>query len=280
LPHPTIIVLDSHLSHLLLNPTPGEPVHVVGGQLLRPLQGGTLPFRYHSSPHASYLPLLDALFGPCTPSGLGEPSAAIFPISLTHPSETVYAIRKSSGALWRSADTVCNTLNIWNPSDLALFPSLVRGVSDYIVHADDDYAHAAAARPGIFRKRNAAFAASAAHALPKPGEWWDMDISPPYPLDPEGNCRTFFFFERHFAYPFLAFRPSKSAEDFTASVDLLREFIRLICPGISLKRLCGDYDPTWVVAGRPDSILNAHVSAHAHKIRQKTSSRRPPRTIP
>jgi len=92
-----------------------------------------------------------------------------------------------------------------------------------------------------------------------------MDISPPYSLDPEGNCRTFFFFERHFAYPFLAFRPSKSAEDFTASVDLLREFIRLLCPGISLIRLCGDYDPTWVVAGLPDSILNAHVCAQAHK---------------
>jgi len=36
--------------------------------------------------------------------------------------------------LERSADTVYNTLNIWNPSDLALFPSLVRRVSDYTVH--------------------------------------------------------------------------------------------------------------------------------------------------
>jgi hypothetical protein len=90
-----------------------------------------------------------------------------------------------------------------------------------------------------------------------------MDISPPFPLDPEGMCRTFYFFEHTSAYPFLAFRPSKSSEDFTTSVDLLRDYIRFLCPGTSLTRLCGDYDPTWVVAGRPDNILNAHVRAHA-----------------
>ena len=36
-------------------------------------------------------------------------------------------------------------------------------------------------------------------------------------------------------------------------------------PQSYLKRLCGDYDPTWVVAGRPENILNAHVRAHTLK---------------
>ncbi len=53
---------------------------------------------------------------------------------------------------------------------------------------------AAAARPGPASKRNAASAAADLEEAPLAGEWWDMDISPPCPLDPESNCRTFFFF--------------------------------------------------------------------------------------
>jgi len=157
---------------------------------------------------------------------------------------------------------------MWNPSDLASFPRLVRGVKDYTVLPESDYGRAsifyraAAARPGLHHKRNAASTSSAAHDMPLPGEWWDMYISPPYPFDPEGNCRTFYFFERTSAYPFLTFRPSKSAEEFTTSVELLIDYIRLIYPNVTLKLLCGDYDPpTWVVAGHPENILNAPTSA-------------------
>jgi len=65
---------------------------------------------------------------------------------------------------------------MWNPSDLATFPHLVRGVKDYTVDSDTDYGRAsifyraAAARPGFHHKRNAASASSAANDMPLPGE--------------------------------------------------------------------------------------------------------------
>ena len=264
-----IAVLCESEAGLICERTHARPIYVVGGRSIAPICGGTLAFRYKSSPSPFPIPFLDAYFGPRTASGLGTPTAALslhFPLP-AHPS--VLAVRPSGGALWHSPTRVCETLNIWNPSDLARYPDVVRGVAPYATQTGADYGRAsifyraAAARPGAASKRNAASAAAAIEEAPSAGEWWDMDISPPCPLDPESNCRTFFFFERTSAYPFLAFRPSKSAEDFTFSVDLLRDYMLAICPKVFLKRLCGDFDPSWVVAARPDDILNTHVRAHA-----------------
>ena len=91
--------------------------------------------------------------------------------------DTVCAIRPSAGATWRTPNEVCNTLNIWNPADLARFPDAVLGVRPYTVLPDDDYGRAsifyraAAARPGLHKRRNAASDSTAAIDLPKPGEW-------------------------------------------------------------------------------------------------------------
>ena len=222
-----IIIVNSDLSDILLNRSPGSPIQVVGDSLVTPLGGGTLPFRF--LPAALSHPILTAFYGPSTHGGLGTPTAALS----DHPTPAppvplpvaISALRQCSGALWRTPLDVCTTLNIWSPADLALYPTKVHGVSDYYVNPDQDHGRdsifyrAAAARPGLSRTRNAASTAKATAAAPAPGEWWDMDISPPYPFDPEGNCRTFFFFERRSAHRMLAFRPSKSAEDFLASVD-------------------------------------------------------------
>ena len=97
------------------------------------------------------------------------------------------------------------------PFRLGRFPNSSQGRGLY---PNDDTAdferasifyRAAAARPSTGHLRNAASAADAASSPHVSGEWWDVDISPLYPRDPESNCRTFFFFERDHAFPFLAF---------------------------------------------------------------------------
>ncbi len=125
-----IIVLCESEADIICDHTKAVPLYVVGGRTLNPLCGGTLPFRYKSSPSPYPIPFLDAYFGPRTPSGLGAPTAA----HTLHAPHPVHAVRPSSGALWRSADRVCETLNIWNPADLARYPHVMRGVKEYPTH--------------------------------------------------------------------------------------------------------------------------------------------------
>ena len=56
-----ITVVEKSISDILLNPTPSAPIRVVGGSTVTSLGGGTMPFRYLSSPSLS--PILHAFFG-------------------------------------------------------------------------------------------------------------------------------------------------------------------------------------------------------------------------
>ncbi len=65
-----IIVLCESEAAILIDPTPDEPIRVVGDRLIHPIRGGTLPFQYKLSPTPYPIPFLEAFFGPSTALGL------------------------------------------------------------------------------------------------------------------------------------------------------------------------------------------------------------------
>ena len=61
--------------------------------------------------------------------------------------------RPCAGTPWKSATDVCTILNIWNPADLAAYPSAVNGVTPYAVKPNTDYGRVPARSPPVLRHR-------------------------------------------------------------------------------------------------------------------------------
>jgi hypothetical protein len=158
---------------------------------------------------------------------------------------------------------VCSRLNIWNRAHLATYYKLVDGVRPYTLNPDADYGRievfhrAAAARPGISKRLNLVSASK--KTIYKPGEVWWTDSSPNYPLNIDGNRRISHFFEEFTSVPVLSFFPDKSASSFVRSIKHLEKRLLILCPGVKLKLIRGDFDTAWATQGRPGDITTREV---------------------
>ena len=151
---------------------------------------------------------------------------------------------------------------MWNPDDLAAFPSLVRGVDNYKVDPKSDYGrlqvfyNAAASHPPIHRSLNAASSSKYSDVLPC--ELWWVDGSHKFELNTDKDCRMFFFIEHVTGYPFISFHPDKSTDSFIKGLKALVERVRKLSDN-KIRLLKGDFDTAWAVQGRPDFILTSKV---------------------
>lgn len=116
---------------------------------------------------------------------------------------------------------------------------------------------AAAARPGISKRLNLVSASK--KTIYKPGEVWWTDSSPNYPLNIDGNRRISHFFEEFTSVPVLSFFPDKSASSFVRSIKHLEKRLLILCPGVKLKLIRGDFDTAWSTQGRPGDITTREV---------------------